>query len=113
LTITRAKDTLIVKILINKRSPHSSQSFILTQQNFQMGVRRLTGNDPELFWDATYAIAMALMDTYPDISPVDVGLNQLAELVQALPGFADEPAMATERMLIDIQLIWYEEAANL
>lgn len=78
-----------------------------------MGVRRLTGDDPELFWDATYAIAMALMENYPDISPEDVGLNQLADLVQTLPGFADDPALATERMLIDIQLIWYEEAVNL
>lgn len=72
----------------------------------------MTGSDPELFWDATYAIAMALMDNYPDTSPVDVGLNELAEMVQALPGFADDPALATERILIDIQLVWFEEAVN-
>jgi FeS assembly protein IscX len=73
----------------------------------------LTDDHPELFWDATYAIAMALMDHCPDISPEDVGLNELAALIQALPGFADDPALATERMLIDIQLVWYEEAVNL
>lgn len=72
----------------------------------------MTGSDPELFWDATYAIAMALLDNYPDTSPVDVGLNELAEMVQALPGFADDPALATERILIDIQLVWFEEAVN-
>ncbi|MBP6471785.1 MAG: Fe-S cluster assembly protein IscX [Chloroflexi bacterium] len=78
-----------------------------------MGVRLLTGNDPELFWDATYAIAVALMDTYPNISPENVGLNEMAEMIQTLPGFADDPALATERILIDIQIVWFEEAANL
>ncbi|MCA9872863.1 MAG: Fe-S cluster assembly protein IscX [Anaerolineales bacterium] len=71
------------------------------------------GHEPELFWDATYAIAMALMDNYPDLSPENVGLNELAELIQALPGFADDPALANERILIDIQIVWFEEAANL
>lgn len=73
----------------------------------------MTGSDPELFWDATYAIAMALLDTHPDTSPVDVGLSELAEMIQNLPGFADDPAMVTERMLIDIQLVWFEEAVNI
>jgi FeS assembly protein IscX len=73
----------------------------------------LTGSDPELFWEATYAIAMALLDNYPNTSPVEVGLNEMAELIQTLPGFADDPALVTERMLIDIQLVWYEEAANI
>jgi FeS assembly protein IscX len=73
----------------------------------------LTGNDPELFWDATYAIAMALIDNYPNLTPETVGLHELAELIQTLPGFADDPALATERILIDIQIVWFEEAANL
>jgi len=71
------------------------------------------GDEPELFWDATYAIAVALMDNYPDISPENVGLNELAELIQGLPGFADDPALANERILIDIQIVWFEEAVNL
>ncbi len=73
----------------------------------------MTGNDPELFWDATYAIAMALIDNYPNLTPETVGLHELAELIQTLPGFADDPALATERILIDIQIVWFEEAANL
>ena len=73
----------------------------------------MTGNDPELFWDATYAIAMALIDNYPNLTPETVGLRELAELIQTLPGFADDPALATERILIDIQIVWFEEAANL
>ena len=71
------------------------------------------GNAPELFWDATYPIAMALLEQYPDRSPEDVGLNEMADMIEQLPGFSDDPALATERILIDIQIVWYEEAVNL
>jgi FeS assembly protein IscX len=70
-------------------------------------------NTQELFWDATYAIAMALIDQYPERSPEEVGLNEMAEMIEQLPGFIDDPALATERILIDIQIVWYEEAVNL
>ena len=56
---------------------------------------------------------MALMEHYPQTDPEDVGLNQLAELIVTLPGFNDDPAMGTERILTDIQIVWYEEATNL
>jgi FeS assembly protein IscX len=42
-----------------------------------------------------------------------VGLNELAELVEALPGFRDDPALVNERILFDIQITWYEEATDL
>lgn len=64
---------------------------------------------PTLYWDSAYAIAMALIENYPELDPEVVGLEELAELIETLPGFADEPAMATERILIDIQIVWYEE----
>ncbi|NHZ72439.1 MAG: Fe-S cluster assembly protein IscX [Aquificales bacterium] len=70
-------------------------------------------NPQELFWDATYAIVMALIERYPERSPEDVGLNEMAEMIEQLPGFIDDPALATERILIDIQIVWYEEAVNL
>ncbi len=72
----------------------------------------MDGRVPELFWESTYAICMALMEHYPDHNPEDVGLQELAEMVETLPGFSDDPAMVTERMLLDIQIVWYEEAAN-
>jgi FeS assembly protein IscX len=53
------------------------------------------------------------MTQYPERNPEDVGLDELAQLVEALPGFADDPAMVTERILLDIQIVWYEEATNL
>lgn len=68
---------------------------------------------PELYWDSTYAICLALMEQYPDHNPENIGLLELAQLVEQLPGFQDDPAMVTERILFDIQIVWYEEATNL
>lgn len=64
----------------------------------------------ELYWDATYAIAVSLIERYPERNPRDVGLDELARLVESLPNFKDDPALANERILKDIQIIWYEEA---
>ncbi|MCL4872073.1 MAG: Fe-S cluster assembly protein IscX [Anaerolineae bacterium] len=63
----------------------------------------------ELYWDSTYAIAVALMERYPHIQPEMVGLDELTVMIENLPGFVDDPALATERMLLDIQITWYEE----
>lgn len=65
-----------------------------------------------LYWESTYAITVALMTHYPERNPEDVGLAELAEMVEALPGFDDDPTMVTERILLDIQTVWYEEATN-
>ncbi|MGH2537134.1 MAG: Fe-S cluster assembly protein IscX [Candidatus Promineifilaceae bacterium] len=62
-----------------------------------------------LYWDSTYALALALKANYPDRSPNEVGLLELAELIEALPGFADERELGNERILMDIQIAWYEE----
>jgi FeS assembly protein IscX len=73
----------------------------------------LTGQPAELYWDATYAIAMALRDHYPTYNPENVGLEELAGMAAALPGFQDDLALVTDRILVDIQTVWYEEAINL
>ncbi len=65
-----------------------------------------------LYWEATYAIACCLRETYPDMDVEMVGLGQLLELVQALPGFADDPALASEAILNDILREWFEETHN-
>ena len=62
-----------------------------------------------LYWDSPYAIALALIEQYPDLNPEAVGLEQMAELIESLPAFKDDPALVTERMLIDIQITWFEE----
>ena len=66
----------------------------------------------QLYWESTYAITVVLMDQYPERNPEDVGLEELAKLVESLPGFADDRAMVTERILLDIQTVCYEEATN-
>lgn len=67
----------------------------------------------ELFWDATYAISMALMEEYPTIDIESVGLKQLTDMILALPAFYDDPRLVTNQILLDIQTIWYEEATTL
>jgi FeS assembly protein IscX len=76
-------------------------------------MKALSDQVPELFWESTYAIAMALIEQYPALNPEDVGLNEMAKLIETLPGFNDDPAMVTERILVDIQIVWYEEAKTL
>lgn len=66
----------------------------------------------ELYWDATYAIALALMARYPEVKPDSLGLIELAQLVETLPNFVDDPAFVNERILLDIQITWYEEATQ-
>ena len=68
--------------------------------------------DNELYWDSAYAIALALIDNFPERNPEDVGLMELSELVEKLPGFNDDSRMVTERMLLDIQISWFEELNN-
>lgn len=63
----------------------------------------------ELFWDSPYAIVVTLLEHYPDKNPTDIGLDELADLVEQLPGFSDDPALVNERFLLDIQSMWYEE----
>ena len=68
---------------------------------------------PSLYWDSAYAIAMALIECHPNLNPTRVGLVELADLVQDLPGFLDDPELANERILLDIQFTWYEETIRL
>lgn len=70
----------------------------------------MSGYQPELYWDSTYAIVVSLIERYPDRDPDDVGLAELEMLVLALPGFQDDPALVTEQFLLDILTVWYEEA---
>lgn len=66
----------------------------------------------ELYWDATYAIVVTLIENHPELQPENVGLLEIATLVEQLPGFADDPSMVTERILLDIQNVWYEESTE-
>lgn len=63
----------------------------------------------KLYWDATYEIVLGLKDAHPDANLDDMGLQQLYELIVALPGFSDEPALANDGILTEILREWYEE----
>jgi FeS assembly protein IscX len=67
----------------------------------------------ELYWDSTYAIAFSLLEHHGDLNPENVGLDELVDLIERLPGFEDDPSQVTEQLLLDIQSVWYEEALNL
>ena len=73
---------------------------------------QMSDDDPELYWDSTYAIALALIDNYPSIKPDQIGLRELWSLIVNLPTFSDDPGLATERILMDVQITWYEEATQ-
>lgn len=68
--------------------------------------------EPVLYWDSAYAIAMALLKYRPELEPEVTGLHELADIVEQLPGFVDEPTLVNERLLLDIQIAWYEEITD-
>jgi FeS assembly protein IscX len=66
--------------------------------------------EPALYWDSPYAIALALLEHHPNLDPSEVGLMEMAQLILHLPAFSDDPALVTERILLDVQIAWYEES---
>ena len=63
-----------------------------------------------LYWESSYAIVLALMETYPGVDLNSVGLMQLRDWIVALPNFADDPDLANDAILTGILREWYEEA---
>jgi len=49
------------------------------------------------------------MEHHPDADLDGLGLGQLFEWIIALPGFADDPALAHDGLLSGILREWYEE----
>lgn len=81
-----------------------------TYKSWSFGTNALSENEPELYWDSTYAIVVSLMEHYPERGPIDVGLAELVEMVESLPGYQDDTALVNEQLLLDILTVWYEEA---
>ncbi len=70
-------------------------------------------DDPKpLYWEASYEIVLSLMEHHPDADLDALGLQQLSDWIIALPGFADEPILANDDLLIEILREWYEEASE-
>lgn len=62
-----------------------------------------------LYWDATYALVLALMEAHPEADVELVGLEELYRWIVALPNFADDPELVNEEILNGILREWYEE----
>ena len=65
-----------------------------------------------LYWEPTYEIVLALIQTYPNFDIESIGMKQLKDMIVALPNFADDPGVASEEILRDILNVWYEEQEN-
>ena len=63
----------------------------------------------KIYWDSTYEIVLSLIDMHPDADLDAMGLQQLNQLIVALPDFADDPELANEGILTEILREWYEE----
>ena len=63
----------------------------------------------KIYWDATYEIVLSLIDRHPDADLDAIGLQQLNQLIVALPDFADDPELANDGILTEILREWYEE----
>lgn len=68
-----------------------------------------TPSPGKLYWDATYEIVLTLINTHPHADLDAMGLQELHQLIVALPEFADEPELGNDIILTDILREWYEE----
>ncbi len=60
-------------------------------------------------WTDVTDIAIELADANPQIDPLRLNFVDLKNMVQALPGFDDDPNRCGEKILEAIQAAWIEE----
>ena len=65
-------------------------------------------SDP-LYWEATYAIALALHTRYPEINLEEVSLGMIYRWTMELPNFEDDPELVNDSILASIYQEWFEE----
>ena len=63
-----------------------------------------------LKWTDSFDIALALIESHPDVDPLQLHYPELMQWVLALEDFDDEPTHCGERVLEAIQLAWIAEA---
>jgi FeS assembly protein IscX len=60
-------------------------------------------------WTDIHDIAAELEEHHPEADVVNLRFTDLWKWVQALPGFADDPAKSNEKILEAIQAAWLDE----
>ncbi len=63
-------------------------------------------------WTDVREIAFSLAERYPDVKPLTVRFTDLHRFVRELPGFADDPAKSSEKILEAIQMAWLDEVED-
>ena len=63
----------------------------------------------KLKWTDVHDIAIELEEAHPEADVVNLRFTDLGKWVQALPGFADDPARSNEKILEAIQMAWLDE----
>ena len=61
-------------------------------------------------WTDSRDIAIALIESHPDVDPQQVRFTDLHRWVMELPGFEDDAKKSGEKILEAIQMMWIEEA---
>jgi FeS assembly protein IscX len=61
-----------------------------------------------LTWRDTEELGRALALHYEGKDPLGVSADEVRRLVEALPGFDDDPGAATEEDLDEVQAAWYD-----
>jgi len=62
-----------------------------------------------LRWNDVREIAIALEEAHPEADNVNLRFTDLHRWVTELPGFADDPASSSEKILEAIQMAWIDE----
>ena len=62
-----------------------------------------------LNWEASYAIALALISEHPGLNLETVSIRMIFEWTIALPNFQDDPTLANDDILLAIYQDWLEE----
>jgi FeS assembly protein IscX len=60
-------------------------------------------------WDDSFAIALTLMELYPEVHLEEVSLGMIYRWTLELPEFEDDPELANDTILSAIYQEWFEE----
>ena len=63
-------------------------------------------------WTDVREIAVALAERHPGVAPLSVRFTYLHRWVRELPGFQDDPARSSEKILEAIQMAWLDEVED-